>query len=77
MCGCLAFLNVVNSHIMEFSQMNTRSRFSEDKVSEGRTMPFGQYCSYSRFIPQIIMLTAHHRITSLFGLVVLLLVVVV
>ena len=59
---------------MEFFKMVTKSRYTEDKVSEGYTMPMKQYCCFSRMIPLYFTLAAHHRITSLLGLVVLLLV---
>ncbi len=63
---------------MEASQMWKLTRVDDGRKSEGRTMPVEQFIEYSCSIPGIVRTvthTAHHRITQLLGLLVLLLVV--
>jgi len=63
---------------MEASQMGKMTRVNDGRKSEGRTMPVEQFIGYSGIFPGIVRTvthTAHHRITQLLGLLVLLLVV--
>lgn len=63
---------------MEASQMGKRTRVDDGRKSVGRTMPVEQFIGYSSISPGIVRTvthTAHHRITQLSGLLVLLLVV--
>jgi len=75
---CIRFYNFIKDCSMEASQMGTRTLVNDGRKSEGRIMPVEQFIGYSRIFPGIVRTvthTAHHRITQLLGLLVLLLVV--